>query len=273
LAASWPRDRLHSYVVVRRTGPAATSSLAIMTLSQRQGSWERLSDTMRSSASRILVVDDEAILRRSLKRALERASYSVVLAEDGRSALALLGSSHVDAILLDVAMPDMDGFEIARHLRATGNLTPILMLTARDAVDERVAGLEAGADDYVVKPFALKELNARLRALLRRVDASAAELRYAELRMEPSTHKLWRGERRIELSRTEYALMEMFIRRPGQVLTRSSIFERVWGYDFGATSNALGVYVGYLRRKLESEGEPRLLHTVRGVGYVLRDES
>jgi two-component system response regulator MprA len=157
-------------------------------------------------------------------------------------------------------------------MRAAGDRTPVLMLTARDAVDDRVAGLDAGADDYLVKPFALRELQARLRALLRRVDGPADELRFGDLKLEPSTRDVWRGERRLELSRTEYALLELFLRHPRQVLERSVVFEQVWGYDFGATSNVLGVYMGYLRRKTEAGGEARLLHTVRGVGYILREE-
>jgi two-component system response regulator MprA len=221
---------------------------------------------------RVLVVDDEAALRRSLKRALELERYTVFLAEDGQHALDHLGAAVVDAIVLDVAMPRVDGLEVTRRLRDAGDHTPILMLTARAAVDDRVAGLDAGADDYLVKPFVLKELHARLRALLRRIDSPVDELRFADLRMDPVTRDVWRGERRIELSRTEYSLLELFLRHPRQVLTRSTIFERVWGYDFGATSNALGVYIGYLRRKLEAGDEQRLLHTVRGIGYILRDD-
>jgi two-component system response regulator MprA len=157
-------------------------------------------------------------------------------------------------------------------MRAAGDRTPVLMLTARDAVDDRVAGLDAGADDYLVKPFALRELQARLRALLRRIDGPTDELRFADLRLEPATRDVWRGDRRMELSRTEYALLELFLRHPRQVLERSVVFEQVWGYDFGATSNVLGVYMGYLRRKTEAGGETRLLHTVRGVGYILRED-
>jgi two-component system, OmpR family, response regulator MprA len=170
-------------------------------------------------------------------------------------------------------MPHVDGLEVCRRLRDAGDRTPVLMLTARDAVDDRVAGLDAGADDYLVKPFALKELKARLRALLRRTGSAGGggELRFADLVLDPVGYEVWRGERKIELSRTEFHLLALFLEHPRQVLTRSQIFERVWGYDFGAGSNALGVYVGYLRRKTEAGGEPRLLHTVRGVGYVLRD--
>jgi two-component system response regulator MprA len=221
---------------------------------------------------RVLVVDDEHAVRTSLHRALEMERYDVDLAEDGEAALERVATGHYDAILLDVSMPVLDGLEACRRIRAAGDRTPVLMLTARDAVDDRVAGLDAGADDYLVKPFALRELQARLRALLRRVDGPADELRFGDLRLEPPTRDVWRGERRLELSRTEYALLELFLRHPRQVLERSVVFEQVWGYDFGATSNVLGVYMGYLRRKTEAGGEPRILHTVRGVGYILREE-
>jgi two-component system response regulator MprA len=221
---------------------------------------------------RVLVVDDELAVRTSLHRALNLERYDVDLAEDGREALDRVAATRYDAVLLDVSMPTLDGLEACRRMRAAGDRTPVLMLTARDAVDDRVAGLDAGADDYLVKPFALRELHARLRALLRRVDGPADELRYGDLRLEPATRDVWRGERRLELSRTEYALLELFLRHPRQVLERSVVFEQVWGYDFGATSNVLGVYMGYLRRKTEAAGEPRLLHTVRGVGYILREE-
>jgi two-component system response regulator MprA len=221
---------------------------------------------------KVLVVDDEPSVRQALERALGLEHYDVRGAADGRAALDHLVEHSVDAIVLDVAMPGVDGLEVCRRLRAAGDRTPVLMLTARDAVDDRVAGLDAGADDYLVKPFALKELKARLRALLRRSELGASVLRFADLELDPGLHEARRGARRIELSRTEFSLLELFVAHPRQVLTRSAIFERVWGYDFGATSNALGVYVGYLRRKTESGGEPRLLHTVRGVGYVLREE-
>jgi two-component system response regulator MprA len=196
----------------------------------------------------------------------------VSLAGDGAEALALLADRSPDAIVLDVAMPRVDGLEVCRRLRAAGDRTPVLMLTARDAIDDRVAGLDAGADDYLVKPFALRELQARLRALLRRTEtARGGVLRFADVELDPVAREVRRGERAIELSRTEFNLLELFLEHPRQVLTRTQIFERVWGYDFGATSNALGVYMGYLRRKTEAGGEPRLLHTVRGVGYILRD--
>ncbi len=221
---------------------------------------------------RVLVVDDELAVRTSLQRALGLERYEVDLAQDGREALERVAAARYDAIVLDVSMPLLDGLEACRRMRAAGDRTPVLMLTARDAVDDRVAGLDAGADDYLVKPFALRELQARLRALLRRVDGPSDELRFGDLRLEPATRDVWRGERRLELSRTEYALLELFLRHPRQVLERSVVFEQVWGYDFGATSNVLGVYMGYLRRKTEAGGEPRLLHTVRGVGYILREE-
>jgi len=224
---------------------------------------------------RVLVVDDEPGVRGALERALRLERYDVELAHDGRQALDALAERRMDAIVLDVSMPDIDGLEVCRRLRDAGDTTPVLMLTARDAIDDRVAGLDAGADDYLVKPFALRELNARLRALLRRADPSAddgAVLRYDDLRLDPVAHEAYRGDRRLQLSRTEFSLLEFFLEHPRQVLNRSQIFERVWGYDFGATSNSLGVYMGYLRRKTEEGGEPRLLHTVRGVGYVLREE-
>ena len=220
---------------------------------------------------KVLVVDDEPSVRSALQRALTLERYEVLLAEDGQHALDILAEGVVDAIVLDVMMPRIDGIEVCRRLRAAGDRTPVLMLTARDAIDDRVDGLDAGADDYLVKPFALRELNARLRALLRRVEPGGPTLAFADLVLDRSAHEVRRGDRVIELSRTEFALLELFLEHPRQVLTRSVLFERVWGYDFGATSNALGVYIGYLRRKTEAGGERRLLHTVRGVGYVLRD--
>ena len=221
---------------------------------------------------RVLVVDDEPAVRVALERALRLDAYDVELAADGREALERLAAAAPDAVVLDVAMPHLDGLEVCRRLRDAGDRTPVLMLTARDAVDDRVAGLDAGADDYLVKPFALKELKARLRALLRRsAPAGAGPLRFADLVLDPVTYEVWRGERRIDLSRTEFNLLALFLEHPRQVLSRGQIFERVWGYDFGTGSNALGVYVGYLRRKTEAGGEPRLLHTVRGVGYVLKE--
>jgi two-component system response regulator MprA len=222
--------------------------------------------------ARVLVVDDEPAVRRALERALRLDSYEVELAADGEEALDALATHPADAVILDVAMPRLDGLEVCRRMRQAGDRTPILMLTARDAIDDRVKGLDVGADDYLVKPFALRELQARLRALLRRAtEADGEVLRYGDLVLDPLAHEVRRGDRPIELSRTEFLLLELFMRHPRQVLTRSTIFENVWGYDFGPTSNALGVYMGYLRRKTEAGGELRLLHTVRGVGYVLRD--
>ena len=221
---------------------------------------------------RLLVVDDEPAVRTALERALRLEGYEVELAADGAEALELVAAARPDAVLLDVLMPGLDGIEACRRLRARGDRTPVLMLTARDAVGDRVAGLDAGADDYLVKPFALQELLARVRALLRRTggDDGRTVLRCADLDLDPVAYEVHRGGREIELTKTEFALLELFLRNPGQVLTRSIIFDRVWGYDFGPSSNSLEVYVGYLRRKTEAGGEPRLIHTVRGVGYVLR---
>jgi len=224
--------------------------------------------------TRILVVDDEPAVQSALSRALTLERYEIAQAADGREALGLLNAEPYEAIILDISMPHMDGLEVCRRMRESGDRTPVLMLTARDDVDDRVAGLDAGADDYLVKPFALRELVARLRALLRRAgedDESELALSFEDLRLDRLAHEAWRGERMLQLTRTEFLLLEMFLRHPRQVLTRSAIFEHVWGYDFGATSNSLGVYMGYLRRKTESGGESRLLHTVRGVGYVLRN--
>jgi len=223
--------------------------------------------------ARILVVDDEPAVQNALSRALTLEHYEVARAGDGLEALERLGSAPYEAIILDIAMPRMDGLEVCRRLRAGGDSTPVLMLTARGEVDDRVAGLDAGADDYLVKPFALRELLARIRALLRRAgddDGDQEVLTFADLRLDLSAHEAWRGERLLALTRTEFLLLELFLRHPRQVLTRSVIFENVWGYDFGSSSNSLGVYMGYLRRKTEVGEEERLLHTVRGVGYVLR---
>ena len=219
------------------------------------------------------MVDDEPSVRAALDRALRMDGYRVQLAADGTEALDALAHTPPDAIVLDVLMPEPDGLEVCRRLRAAGDRTPVLMLTARDAVPDRVKGLDAGADDYLVKPFALEELGARLRALLRRSGGPIEEpLRYAGIELDPAGHTVHRGERLIELTRTEFLLLEMLMNHPRQVLTRTQIFEHVWGYDFGPSSNSLEVYVGYLRRKLEANGEPRVLHTVRGVGYVLREQ-
>jgi two-component system response regulator MprA len=222
---------------------------------------------------RILVVDDERAVRESLERALRLEGYEVALAEDGAQALGTLADQAPDAVVLDLMMPGVDGFEVCRRMRSAGDRTPVLVLTARDSVTDRVSGLDAGADDYLVKPFALDELLARLRALLRRStggDGTSA-LRFTDLTLDPSSYEVKRGDRPVELTRTEFLLLELFMTHPRQVLTRSVIFERVWGYDFGPGSNSLEVYVSYLRRKTEAGGEPRLLHTVRGVGYVLRE--
>jgi two-component system, OmpR family, response regulator MprA len=220
---------------------------------------------------RILVVDDERAVREALERALRLEGYEVEVAADGQQALLSLAGHSADAIVLDILMPVMDGIETCRALRRMGNRTPVLMLTARHAVDDRVSGLDAGADDYLVKPFALEELLARLRALLRRTVGDEGPLAFADLTLDPGTHEVRRGDRTIELTRTEFLLLELFMRNPRQVLTRDVIFDRVWGYDFGPSSNSLEVYVGYLRRKTESGGEPRLIQTVRGVGYALRE--
>jgi two-component system, OmpR family, response regulator MprA len=221
----------------------------------------------------ILVVDDEAAVRDALRRALRLEGYEVELAADGAEALQRLeDGAHPDALLLDVLMPGVDGLEVCRRLRRSGSRLPVLMLTARAEVSDRVSGLDAGADDYLTKPFALQELLARVRALLRRSGADEGDvLCFGDLELDPSTREVRRGGEQIDLTRTEFSLLELFLRNPRQVLTRSLIFERVWGYDFGAGSNSLDVYVGYLRRKTEAGGRPRLLHTVRGVGYALRE--
>ncbi|MBS44589.1 MAG: DNA-binding response regulator [Nocardioides sp.] len=227
-----------------------------------------------AARSRVLVVDDDRAVRESLRRSLEFNGYDVALAGDGAEALAGIGQIAPDVVVMDVMMPRLDGLEATRALRAAGNDVPILVLTAKDAVGDRVEGLDAGADDYLAKPFALPELLARLRALLRRVVHDRDEdesLVFSDLSMNTSTREVLRGQRQIELTRTEFALLEMFLRRPRRVLDRSFILEEVWGYDFPTTANSLEVYVGYLRRKTEAEDEPRLIHTVRGVGYVLKE--
>ncbi|HEV3328362.1 MAG TPA: response regulator transcription factor [Acidimicrobiales bacterium] len=223
---------------------------------------------------RILVVEDDPAVRNSLSRALRLEGYEAELHEEGTSAIRSLQVAAPDAILLDLQLPDVDGLEICRRVRASGDRTPILMVTARDAVDDRVAGLDAGADDYLVKPFDLSELFARLRALLRRrgpEEGEADVLRFEDLSLDLSTRDARRGDRVFTLTRVEFDLLELLLRHPRQVLTREVILDRVWGYNFDTGTNSLAVYVGYLRRKLEEGGEPRLLQTVRGVGYVLRE--
>jgi two-component system response regulator MprA len=226
---------------------------------------------------RILVVDDDRAVRDSLRRSLEFNGYEVALANDGVEALARINGLAPDALIVDVMMPRLDGIETTKALRAAGNDLPILVLTARDSVGDRVDGLDAGADDYLAKPFALDELLARLRAMLRRRTLGTVDgedegpLTFSDLTMNPVTREVERSGRRITLTRTEWDLLELFMRRPRRVLERAFILEEVWGYDFPTTANSLEVYVGYVRRKTEAEGEPRLLHTVRGVGYVLRE--
>jgi two-component system response regulator MprA len=223
---------------------------------------------------KILVVDDERAVRESLRRALVLQGYEVELASDGAEALERLpAEGQPDAVVLDILMPGIDGLEVCRQIRQRGNSVPVLMLTARDAVGDRVEGLDAGADDYLVKPFALEELLARLRALLRRGSPTVdGALHFADLELDPGTREVRRAGDQVELTRTEFNLLELFMLNPRQVLTRSIIFERVWGYDFGFASNSLDVYIGYLRRKTEAGGKPRLIHTVRGVGYALREQ-
>jgi two-component system response regulator MprA len=223
---------------------------------------------------KLLVVDDDRALREVLRRALGLAGYEVHLAESGGGALAQVSEENPDAVVLDIGLPDIDGLDVARLLRSEGNRVPILILTARDAVSDRIDGLDAGADDYLVKPFDIDELKARLRALMRRAATDEAEpdaLRFGELRLDGGRHGVWVGEQFVELTRTEYQLLELLMRNPRRVLPHAVIYDRVWGYDFGPTSNALRVYVGYLRRKLEEAGSRPLIHTVRGVGYALRE--
>jgi two-component system response regulator MprA len=223
-------------------------------------------------AARVLVVDDDPAVLDALERALRVEGYDVVPVARGATAIDRQLREPADVVVLDGRLPDVDGLDVCRRLRACGDRTPVLMLTARDAVRDRVDGLDAGADDYLVKPFALAELSARLRALLRRAAADDdGPLTFADLTLDPTTWEARRGERLLQLTRTEFTLLELLLRHPRQVLTRAVIFEHVWDYDFGPSSNSLEVYIGYLRRKTEAEGEPRLIHTVRGVGYVLRE--
>ena len=230
---------------------------------------------MSAPKPRVLVVDDDKAVRESLRRSLEFNGYDVHLAADGAEALAGIGAVAPDVVVMDVMMPRLDGLEATRALRTAGNDVPIIVLTARDAVGDRVDGLDAGAGDYLTKPFALPDLLARLRALLRRAvphgDDGEETLAFSDLTMNVTTREVRRGARSIDLTRTEFTLLELFLRRPRRVLDRSFILEEVWGYDFPTTANSLEVYVGYLRRKTEAEAEPRLLHTVRGVGYVLKE--
>jgi two-component system response regulator MprA len=228
----------------------------------------------------ILVVDDDQAVRDSLARSLRYIGYDVLTATDGVEALAKLATTKADAVIMDVMMPRLDGLETTRMLRQSGNDVPILVLTARDAVNDRVDGLDAGGDDYMVKPFALDELLARLRALTRRShpdpnSASSADaserLSFADLTLDPQTREVTRGGRRISLTRTEFALLQTFLENPRRVLERGWLLNEVWGFDFPTTANSLEVYIGYLRRKTEQDGEPRLIHTVRGIGYALRE--
>jgi two-component system response regulator MprA len=224
-------------------------------------------------AVRILIVDDDRALRDALRRALVLGGYDTVPADSGEAALLEVASSPPDAVVLDIGLPDIDGLEVCRRLRGAGNRVPVLMLTARDAVSDRIDGLDAGADDYLVKPFDVGELKARLRALLRRsgVEGDADGVTFQELRLDGTRHGVSVGDSFVELTRTEYELLELLMLNSGRVLPHNLIYERVWGYDFGPASNALRVYIGYLRRKLEQAGARPLLHTVRGVGYVLRE--
>src|SRR5438876_3625486 len=224
---------------------------------------------------RVLLVEDEPAVRDAVERALRGAGHKAGLAREGPAGLELAMTNPYDAVVLDLGLPGLDGVEVCRRLRASGNQVPVLMLTARAAVRDRVEGLDAGADDYLVKPFALDELLARIRALGRRGDdggvTARGVLRFGDVSLDRDTMTAKRGERPISLTRTEYQLLELFLENPRKVLSRDVIFERVWGYDFGPDSNSLDVYVGYLRRKLEAEGGARVIQTVRGVGYVLRD--
>ena len=221
----------------------------------------------------VAIVDDDAAIRSALGRALRMENYDVELFEDGSSALRAVQLRAPDAIVLDLQLPDIDGLEVCRRIRSAGDATPILMLTARDAVNDRVEGLDVGADDYLVKPFDLAELLARLRALLRRHSVSADDevvLRFEDLTLSPQTREVRRGSRKIELTKIEFDLLELFLQHPRQVLTRDQILDLVWGYNFDSGTNSLAVYIGYLRRKLEENQEPRLIQTIRGVGYALR---
>jgi two-component system response regulator MprA len=222
---------------------------------------------------RILVIEDDDAVRSAIRRALLLEGYEILMAPDGQDGLLQAGTVVPDAIILDLGLPDIDGVEVCRRLRQTGNRTPILMLTARDAVEDRVGGLEAGADDYLVKPYDVRELVARLHAIMRRhIDGTdGRSLRFGDLVLDADMHAARMGDREVELTRTEYQLLELLMLNPRRVLTSELIYDRIWGYDFGMSGNALRVYIGYLRRKLEADGEPRLIQTVHGVGYVLRE--
>src|SRR5947209_414229 len=233
-----------------------------------------MASSRENGSVKLLVVDDDRALRDVLRRTLTVAGYDIVTAESGGLALSTVTAEDPDAIVLDIGLPDIDGLDVCRLLRSEGNRIPILILTARDAVSDRIDGLDAGADDYLVKPFDIDELKARLRALMRRAGPDGGEpdgLRFGELKLDGSRHGVWVGEQFVELTRTEYQLLELLMRNPRRVLPHSMIYDRVWGYDFGPTSNALRVYVGYLRRKLEDAGSAPVIHTVRGVGYTLRE--
>lgn len=222
----------------------------------------------------VLVIDDDDNVRSAVRRALTLDGHDVVMAENGQAGLDALSTSAPDAIVLDLGLPDIDGMEVCRRLRNSGDRTPVLMLTARDAIEDRVDGLEVGADDYLVKPYDVRELRARVKAIARRGLEGAEDsktLRFGNITLDPDLHGAQVGERSVELTRTEFQLLELLMLNPRRVLTSELIYERIWGYDFGLAGNSLRVYIGYLRRKLEAEGEPRLIQTVHGVGYVLRE--